>query len=85
MNSSRQCALGNFAMLTITNVAGRLVSMVSGIYTRRVFGVVAIGQLSWAQAVLSYFSLMINPVWRPSQSATWHVTRNAGRDMCHCC
>jgi len=61
MSSSRQRVIGNFATLIAANMAGRLVSMASGIYTRRVLGVIAIGQLSWAQAVLSYFSLMINP------------------------
>ena len=59
--SRRRIIASNFLSLSAASLAGRLVSLVTGIYTRRVLGVVAIGQLSWCTSVLSYFSLLINP------------------------
>src|SRR5437762_2532901 len=57
----RRVIARNFLSLSAAALAGRIVSLFSGIYTRRVLGVVAIGQLSWCAAVLSYFTLLINP------------------------
>jgi O-antigen/teichoic acid export membrane protein len=57
----RRLIARNFLSLSAASLAGRFVSLVTGIYTRRVLGVVAIGQLSWCTAVISYFSLLINP------------------------
>lgn len=58
---SRRLIARNFLSLTAAQVAGRAVNLFTGVYTRRVLGVVAIGQLSWCSSVLSYFSLLINP------------------------
>ncbi len=57
----RRLIARNFLSLSAASLAGRVVSLFSGIYTRRVLEVVAIGQLSWCTSVLSYFTLLINP------------------------
>jgi O-antigen/teichoic acid export membrane protein len=57
----RRLIARNFLSLSVASLAGRFVSLFSGIYIRRVLEVVAIGQISWCSAVMSYFSLIINP------------------------
>lgn len=51
----------NFLWLSAAQVAGRVVALFTGIYTRRVLGAVVIGQYSWCLSLLSYFSLLTNP------------------------
>jgi O-antigen/teichoic acid export membrane protein len=51
----------NFLWLSAGRLAGLVVSFFSGIYARRVLGVVAIGQYSWCLSVVSYFSLLVDP------------------------
>jgi O-antigen/teichoic acid export membrane protein len=57
----RRLVARNFFSLSVAALAGRVVTLFSGIYIRRVLEVVAIGQLSWCTSVLSYFTLLINP------------------------
>ena len=51
----------NFLSLNAASFAQRFLGLFTSIYTRRVLGVVAIGQISWCSSVMSYFSLAINP------------------------
>lgn len=60
-HGSRRLIARNFLSLTAAQMAGRVVGLFSGIYTRRILEVVAIGQVSWCASVMSYFSLAINP------------------------
>jgi O-antigen/teichoic acid export membrane protein len=57
----RRLIVRNFVSLSAASIAGRVVGLFTGIYTRRILGVIAIGQLSWCSSVLSYFSMLINP------------------------
>lgn len=58
---SRRLIAWNFMALSAASLAGRLVGLFTGIYTRRTLGVEAIGQLNWCNAFISYFNMFINP------------------------
>jgi hypothetical protein len=56
--------LKNFLSLTAANIAERFIEVFGSIYARRVLVVAAIGQVSWTGAALSYFGLLVIPVFR---------------------
>ncbi|MDB5358165.1 MAG: polysaccharide biosynthesis protein [Phycisphaerales bacterium] len=58
---SRRLIARNFLSLSAASVLLRVINLFAGVYTRRVFGAVAMGQLNWAGAVISYFTLAANP------------------------
>jgi O-antigen/teichoic acid export membrane protein len=60
-HGSRRVIARNFLSLSAASFAQRFIGLFTSIYTRRVLEVVAIGQISWCQSVMSYFSLAINP------------------------
>lgn len=51
----------NFLAMSATSAIGLLVGVFISVYVRRALGPVAIGQISWNLAVLSYLSLIANP------------------------
>jgi O-antigen/teichoic acid export membrane protein len=57
----RQLILKNFLALSTGSAAEHIIKLFSGIYVRRVLGVIAIGQVSWATSIISYFMLVSNP------------------------
>jgi len=67
-NSPQQPAAGarrliarNFVSLSVGQVLTLLIGFATGIYSRRVLGAAAIGEVAWVVSVLSYFTLVINP------------------------
>ncbi len=51
----------NFITLASTSVAGLIVTILISIYVRRALGPAAIGQVSWALAVIAYLGVVVNP------------------------
>jgi O-antigen/teichoic acid export membrane protein len=51
----------NFVFLSVGQVVVFSIGFITGIYSRRVLGVVAIGEVAWTMSVLSYFTLVTNP------------------------
>jgi O-antigen/teichoic acid export membrane protein len=58
---NRRRIAANFLGMASTSVLGLVVSILTSIYVRRVLGPAAIGQVSWALAVLSYLTILVNP------------------------
>jgi hypothetical protein len=48
----------NFVFLSVGQVVVFSIGFITGIYSRRVLGVVAIGEVAWTMSVLSYFTLV---------------------------
>jgi O-antigen/teichoic acid export membrane protein len=60
MNNRRKIA-ANFLGMTLTGFLSMLVGIIIGIYVRRKLGPIAMGQVNWNIAVLSYLGLIANP------------------------
>ena len=58
---NRRRIAANFVTLAGTSVLGLIVTIVISIYVRRALGPVAIGQVSWALAVVAYLGVVVNP------------------------
>ena len=58
---NRRRIAANFITLASTSVLGLIVTIVISIYVRRALGPVAIGQVSWALAVVAYLGVLVNP------------------------
>ena len=58
---ARRLVALNFLSLSAGQVVTFVLSFVSGIYSRRILGAAAIGEVAWTLSVLSYFTLVINP------------------------
>lgn len=58
---SRRLIARNFLSLSAASILVRILSLFAGVYVRRVFGAAKMGELNWAGAVVSYFSLAANP------------------------
>jgi O-antigen/teichoic acid export membrane protein len=57
----RRLILKNFLSLLAGGLVERVINLFTSVYARRVLGVIAIGQVSWAGSVVSYFELLVNP------------------------
>jgi O-antigen/teichoic acid export membrane protein len=58
---NRRRIAANFLGMASTGVLGLVVSILISVYVRRVLGPAAIGQVSWALAVLAYLTILVNP------------------------
>ena len=58
---ARRLIARNFVSLSIGQVVVLVIGFVTSIYSRRVLGATAIGEVAWSASVLSYFTLVINP------------------------
>jgi len=58
---NRRRIAANFVSLAGTSVLGLLITILISIYVRRALGPAAIGQVSWAIAVVSYLAVLVNP------------------------
>ncbi len=58
---NRRRIAANFLALAGTSVLGLLVTIVISIFVRRALGPAAIGQVSWAMAVVAYLAVLVNP------------------------
>jgi O-antigen/teichoic acid export membrane protein len=59
--SSRRRIAANFLSLAGTSVFGLLITILIMVYVRRILGPAAIGQVSWAMAVISYLTAVVAP------------------------
>ena len=59
--SSRRRIAANFLSLASTGVLGLVITIVVSIYVRRILGPIAIGQVSWAMAAVSYLTVLVSP------------------------
>lgn len=57
----RRRIAANFLAIASTSGLGLVVALTVGIYIRRILGPAAIGQIGWSLAVLSYFTILVNP------------------------
>jgi PST family polysaccharide transporter/O-antigen flippase len=60
-NPNRRRIAVNFLAIASTSGLGLVIALTVGIYVRRVLGPAAIGQIGWSLAVLSYFTVLVNP------------------------
>ena len=58
---SRRRIAANFLSIAGTNVLGLGVTILISVYVRRALGPEAIGQLSWAMAVVAYLTVLVSP------------------------
>ena len=58
---SRRRIAANFLSIAGTNVLGLGVTILISVYVRRALGPEAIGQLSWAIAVVAYLTVLVSP------------------------
>jgi O-antigen/teichoic acid export membrane protein len=58
---SRRRIAANFLSVAGTNVLGLVVTILISVYVRRALGPEAIGQVSWAMAVVAYLTVLVSP------------------------
>jgi O-antigen/teichoic acid export membrane protein len=58
---NRRRIAANFVVLAGTSVLGLLITILISIYVRRALGPAAIGQASWAMAMVAYLGVVVNP------------------------
>jgi len=59
--SHSRLILKNFVALSSSSLFEHLINFFTGIYARQVLGVIAIGQVGWTAAIVSYLTLLVNP------------------------
>src|SRR6187455_467274 len=59
--SHSRLILKNFAALSSASLFEHVINFFTGIYARQVLGVIAIGQVGWTAAIVSYLTLLVNP------------------------
>lgn len=58
---SRRRIAANFVSIAGSNMLGLLVTILISVYVRRALGPEAIGQVSWAMAVVAYLTVLVSP------------------------